>query len=81
MQFYRRSFVQSIDVMSPSPAFITPELILRAEHTGKTVREVTVEFRRRGAGKAHFGKPRDVLWTLKDMLRFRWHTWFRGWNR
>lgn len=80
VQLYRRSFVQSVDILSTSPAFITAELILRAERSGREVREVTAEFRRREAGKAHFGKPRDILWTLKDMLRLRCHTWLRGWN-
>ena len=80
VQFYRRSFAQSIDLVSTSPAFVTPELIIRAERTGARVREVTAEFRRRQAGKAHFGKPADILWTLKDMLRFRFRTLIRGWG-
>jgi glycosyltransferase involved in cell wall biosynthesis len=80
VQFYRRSVVQAVRLHSTSPAFVTPELILRAERTGKRVREITVEFRRREAGTAHFGKPKDILWTLGDMLRFRLRTWLRGWE-
>jgi glycosyltransferase involved in cell wall biosynthesis len=79
-QFYRRSFVQSVTLTSTSPAFVTPELILRAERTGKRVREVVAKFRRREAGRAHFGKPKDILWTLRDMLRLRIRTWLRGWE-
>jgi glycosyltransferase involved in cell wall biosynthesis len=81
VQFYRRAFVQPLPVISTSPAFITPELILRAERGGARVREVEAEFRRREAGKAHFGKPRDIAWTLRDMLRLRIRTWVRGWAR
>jgi len=81
VQFYRRSFVQPLPVISTSPAFITPELILRAEHGGARVREVEAEFRRREAGKAHFGKPRDIAWTLRDMVRLRLRMWLRGWSR
>jgi glycosyltransferase involved in cell wall biosynthesis len=80
VQFYRRAWVQPLHVHSTSPAFVTPELILRAEQTGRVVHEVPVGFRRREAGRAHFGKPRDILWTLTDMLRFRLRTWLRGWD-
>jgi dolichol-phosphate mannosyltransferase len=79
-QFYRRSYVQSVPLISTSPAFVTPELILRAERTGRRVREVAAEFRRREAGTAHFGKPKDILWTLRDMLRLRLLTLLRGWD-
>ena len=80
VQFYRRSYVQSIEIQSTSPAFVTPELILRAERTGKRVHEVEAEFRRRSAGRGHFGKPKDILWTLRDMLRLRFRTWTKGWE-
>ena len=80
VQFYRREWVQSLEITSTSPAFVTPELILRAQHGGRRVREVGAEFRRREAGSAHFGRLHDILWTLRDMLRLRWHTWWRGWS-
>jgi glycosyltransferase involved in cell wall biosynthesis len=81
VQFYRRSWVQSVKLMSTSPAFVTPELILRAERSGRRVREVGAVFQRREAGRGHFGKPKDVLWTLQDMLRLRLRVWLRGWER
>jgi glycosyltransferase involved in cell wall biosynthesis len=81
VQFYRRAWVQSVQITSTSPAFVTPELILRAERTGRVVREVSAEFRRREAGKAHFGKLDDILWTLGDMLRLRLRTWRAGWGQ
>ncbi len=80
-QFYRRSYLRSVQPTSTSPAFMTPELILRAERTGRPVREVEVEFRKRQAGRAHFGRLPDILWTLKDMLRLRIQIWARGWER
>jgi glycosyltransferase involved in cell wall biosynthesis len=80
VQCYRRTFAQGVRIRSTSPAFVTPELIMRATRTGKVVREVTVEFRRREAGTPHFGKLHDIAWTLGDMLRFRLHTWWRGWE-
>ena len=80
VQFYRRSYAQSVSLRSTSPAFVTPELILRAERTGYRVVEVEAAFQRRSAGRAHFGKPKDILWTLSDMFKFRIWTWFRGWR-
>ena len=80
VQFYRRSWVQGVEIASTSPAFVTPELILRAERGGRVVREVTAEFRQREAGTPHFGRLPDILWTLGDMLRLRARTWLRGWQ-
>lgn len=79
VQFYRRSFAQSVTLQSTSPACVTPELILRAERGGRRVREVTAEFRRRERGAGHFGRLDDILWTLRDILALRWRTWWRGW--
>jgi len=79
-QFYRRVWVAGVRPRTTSPAFLTPELILRAEHTGKRVCEVEVPFRKREAGRAHFGRLPDILWTLKDMLRLRLWTWMKGWE-
>jgi len=79
-QFYRREWLASLQPLATSPAFLTPELILRAEHGGKRVCEVEVPFRKRLAGRPHFGRIPDILWTLKDMLRLRLSTWIRGWN-
>jgi dolichol-phosphate mannosyltransferase len=80
VQCYRRAFAQRVRIRSTSPAFVTPELIMRALRTGRIVREVTVEFRRREAGAAHFGRLHDIAWTFADMVRFRLHTWWRGWE-
>jgi glycosyltransferase involved in cell wall biosynthesis len=79
-QFYRRTYVQGLAPRATSPAVVTPELILRAERTGRRVRQVDAEFRRREAGAAHFGRPKDILWTLGDLLRLRLRTWWRGWE-
>jgi glycosyltransferase involved in cell wall biosynthesis len=80
VQFYRRAWVQAVRVRSTSPACVTPELILRAERTGRCVREVAAAFRRRERGRAHFGRPKDILWTLRDLLRLRARTLWRGWE-
>jgi glycosyltransferase involved in cell wall biosynthesis len=80
VQFYRRSYAQAVPLHSTSPAFVTPELIMRAERSGRRVVEVDAEFRRREVGEAHFGRPKDIAWTLADMLKLRVWTWRRGWD-
>ena len=80
VQFYRGAWVKTVALRSTSPAFVTPELILRAERTGRRVVEVRTEFRRRERGRAHFGRPKDILWTLRDMVALRIATWLRGWS-
>ena len=69
------------DINSLIATRVTRDTVLRAERTGRRVREIGVEFRKRKAGRAHFGRPHDILWTLKDMLRLRFHTWRKGWGR
>ncbi len=80
-QFYRREQVCKLPIRSTSPAFITPELILRSEHCGRRVVELEAQFSRRKHGRAHFGRPKDILWTLCDMLRLRIHTAIGGWQQ
>lgn len=80
-QFYRRAVLDALPLRSTSPAFVTPELIIGAERAGFRVTEIGLEFRRREAGTAHFGRPKDILWTLRDMLRFRVRTLLFGWQR
>jgi glycosyltransferase involved in cell wall biosynthesis len=79
-QFYRREPLRRLPLTSTSPAFVTPELILRSERAGHRVIELEAPFRHRTAGKAHFGKPKDIAWTLRDMLRLRVSTWLGGWG-
>jgi glycosyltransferase involved in cell wall biosynthesis len=80
IQFYRREVLRSIRVRSTGPASVTPELILRAARRGFRVREVPAHFRRRQAGKAHFGHWRYAAWTLGDLARLRVSTWRHGWD-
>ena len=81
VQFYRRDYVRSVRIRSTSPATVTPELILRAERGGRRVCRVEAEFRRRERGSGHFGRPKDIAWTLRDLLWLRVTTWLRGWDR
>lgn len=70
-QIYRRDVIPRILPLAKSPAFTTPEMIIRALRLGLRVKTVPVEYRPRTHGKGAFGRPHDMLWSLYDMLRFR----------
>jgi glycosyltransferase involved in cell wall biosynthesis len=77
VQAYRREVLERLPVKAKSPAFVTPELIIRAKRAGYRIAEFETEFHRRQAGQANFGRPRDILWTFSDMLSF----WLEGGGR
>jgi glycosyltransferase involved in cell wall biosynthesis len=70
VQAYKREVLESLTVKARSPAFVTPELLIRARDRGFKVTEIRATFHPRKRGKASYGKPRDILWTLADMLSF-----------
>jgi glycosyltransferase involved in cell wall biosynthesis len=76
-QIYRREIIPGILPRAESPAFTLPEMILRALKSNLKVQTETVVYRSRPSGKGAFGKPRDMLWTLHDMLHFRMKNWKR----
>jgi dolichol-phosphate mannosyltransferase len=67
---WRRSVIAPLRVRARSPAFVTPELIIRARDAGLKIGHFKTMFHRRKIGDGHFGKPRDILWTLTDMVSF-----------
>jgi len=71
VQIYKRSCLQRLSIKAQSPAFVTPEAIIRAKYAKLAVTSVTKQFGRRHAGKAKYGKFRDIIWTLADMLSLR----------
>jgi glycosyltransferase involved in cell wall biosynthesis len=68
VQAYRRDVVRALRVRARSPAFVTPELLIRARDHGFSIAEVTAVFHPRKRGQASYGKPRDILWALADMI-------------
>jgi len=77
-QIYRRSIIKEILPLAKSPAFTTPEMIFRAKLLNLRIKSVIVDYKARPAGTGALGKPHDILWTLYDMLRFRWITLFKN---
>lgn len=74
IQIYRKKVLHDpavINIFSRSPAFVTPELLIRARMKGYKMVQFKAKFHRRHSGKGNYGKPHDIMWTLYDMLRFR----------
>ena len=70
VQVYKGDVLRALKVKAKSPAFVTPEILIRARDRGFRITEVEAPFHRRERGQASYGKPRDILWTLSDMLSF-----------
>ena len=70
VQAYRREVIRAVPVKAKSPAFVTPEILIRARDLGFRIAEIRAPFLRRERGAPSYGKPRDILWTLGDMIGF-----------
>lgn len=71
VQVYKRQVLEKVTVKAKSPAFVTPEMLIRARDEGFKICEIRAVFHRRKRGSANYGRPRDILWTLADMISFR----------
>lgn len=70
VQVYRAEVLRAVRVQAKSPAFVTPEILIRARDLGFRIAEIRAPFHRRERGVSSYGKPRDILWTLADMIGF-----------
>ena len=57
--------------ISISPGFIEAEIILRAKYLNADVKIIETNYNRRKFGKPHFGKIKDIIYSLYDIVRFR----------
>ncbi len=73
-QVYRREILSQIVPIAKSPAFTTPEMIIRARRLGYRVTAIPWEYQARAVGKGAFGNPHDLMWAMYDIFRF----WIRG---
>ena len=76
-QIYSTKVIDVSAVRSKSPPFATAELLIRTWDKGARVVEHSAAFLPRKFGTPHYGKPRDLLWTLGDLLQF----WIERRNR
>ncbi len=74
-QIYKKNIINKIIPIAKSPAFTTPEMIIRARYLKLSVKTVTARYYPRSIGEGAFGKPHDILWSLYDMVRLRLKLW------
>lgn len=73
LQFHRNTFLKQVIIEARS-SFISPELLIKANKSGKSIKEVEITFHSRKAGQPKGGKPHQVLRSIKDVLKF-WFLW------
>ena len=69
VQVFRKHVIAAIEVES-SGTFVVPEMIIKAIRKGFMFREFRTNFHPRQSGKAKCGKPKVILQTIGEMLRF-----------
>ena len=73
VQFHRRTLFDDIQIEARS-SFVSPELLIKAHATGRTLGEVQVVFHPRTKGTAKGGGLKHVVRTFRDIFRF-WFKW------
>lgn len=71
-QIYKKSVIDSILPLAKSPAFTTPETIIRARLNELKIIQKMITFNERKHGTGSLGKLHDILWTIYDMVRFKY---------
>lgn len=74
-QIYKRNILSKIMPLAKSPAFTTPEMIMRARLLKLKVQIRENKFHARNEGTSSLGKLHDILWTIYDMIRFKNLIW------
>lgn len=72
----KKEVLKKVFPKSISPGFIEAEMILRAKYLNFNVQTIEIEYTKRKSGKAHFGKMKDILLTIFDILKFRIYSFF-----
>jgi len=76
LQITRKTALPTIMPLATGPVFTWPEMIFRARYFKLKVTPIQAPYTPKHERKGAFGKPKDILWTLHEMLRFRLWLWF-----
>jgi len=75
LQITKKEALSKIIPLAKDPIFTWPEMIFRARYLGMSVVTVKADYTPKHERKGAFGKPHDILWALREMLRFRRYLW------
>jgi glycosyltransferase involved in cell wall biosynthesis len=67
----KKDLLKKVYPDSISPGFVEAEMILRAKYLKSDVKSIETNYNRRKFGNPHFGKIKDILLTLFDIIKFR----------
>lgn len=67
----RKQILRDILPKAKSPGFFMPEMILRAKNKKLNIKNIQINYQPRYKGNSHFGKMKDIIWSLCDMILFR----------
>ncbi|MCR4662331.1 MAG: glycosyltransferase family 2 protein [Endomicrobiaceae bacterium] len=67
----KKDILKQVYPNATSPGFIEAEMILRAKYLKSDVKSIETKYNRRKFGKAHFGRLKDILLTMFDIIKFR----------
>ena len=70
----KKDILKQVYPNATSPGFVEAEMILRAKYLGLDVKSIETKYNRRKFGSPHFGKLKDILLTLFDIIKFRIHS-------
>jgi len=73
LQFHRNSFFKEVNIEARS-SFLSPELLIKANNMGKSIKEVEIVFHARKKGESKGGRPYQVIRSISDILKF-WFLW------
>lgn len=68
---FKKEILKDIFPGSKSTGFVQPEMILKAKYLKYDVKSMEIVFNKREKGNVHFGKLKDILCSMLDILKFR----------
>lgn len=67
----KKDILKQVYPNATSPGFVEAEIILRAKYLKADVKSIEAKYNGRKFGKAHFGRLKDILVTMFDIIKFR----------
>ena len=72
----KKELLKKTSPISISPGFIEAEIILRAKYLKSDIKTIEINYNRRKFGRPHFGKIKDIIYSLYDIVIFRIYSLF-----
>lgn len=67
----KKDVLKKVFPSSISSNFIETEIILRAKYLKYNIKSIETKYNRRKLSRKHFGRMRNIMYSLKDLISFR----------